>query len=374
MTKNVFYFHHLNVIGGVENMFYELAKKYQNWDITIYYGSGNIEQVNRLKKYVQVRKYQTGEIIECEKVFFNYQAPIIDKVKAKEYYMIIHADYKAQGVEPPKVPSYVKFIGVSQAVCDSFTELTGKPCQLCYNPITLDPPTRTLKLISATRLTKEKGRARMIKLAEALDKTGIPYEWEVYTNSKDTIPSPNVVYRTPTLDINGKIKDADYMVQLSDSESFCYTMVQALMLGTPVIVTPWNCLKELGVTEEYGFILPFDMNNIPIEQIYKKRFNFKYEPPKDSWGEILAPGESQYKIDLESEYEVRATHLYKERGTTDIELGFIPDPGYIWKVSKERYDYLAGGNPRRLKYVDLVRQIPPTKPVKSKYKVVSKED
>ena len=71
--KNVFYFHHLNVIGGVENMFYELAKKYQNWDITIYYGSGNIEQINRLKKFVQVKKYQTGEIIECEQCVIALQ-------------------------------------------------------------------------------------------------------------------------------------------------------------------------------------------------------------------------------------------------------------------------------------------------------------
>ena len=30
MIKNVFYFHHLNVIGGVENMFYELGKKYKD--------------------------------------------------------------------------------------------------------------------------------------------------------------------------------------------------------------------------------------------------------------------------------------------------------------------------------------------------------
>jgi hypothetical protein len=30
MTKNIFYFHHLNAIGGVENMFYELVKKYKD--------------------------------------------------------------------------------------------------------------------------------------------------------------------------------------------------------------------------------------------------------------------------------------------------------------------------------------------------------
>ena len=152
--------------------------------------------------------------------------------------MIIHADYKAQGIAPPKVPNYVKYIGVSQAVCDSFTEISGKPCQLCYNPITIDPPKRILNLVSATRLTKEKGYKRMCALAKALDDAEIPYIWYVYTNSKETIPSPNVKYMAPTLDINTQLAQADYVVQLSDSESFCYTMVQALLLHIPVIVTP----------------------------------------------------------------------------------------------------------------------------------------
>lgn len=140
----------------------------------IYYKSGDKKQIERLKKFVKVKKYK-NEIIECEKAFFNYNASIIDNVIAKEYYMIIHADYKAQGVEPPMISKITKYIGVSQAVCDSFTELTGKPCELCYNPISIDPPKRVLKLVSATRLTKEKGRQRMIKFAEILDKANIPY-------------------------------------------------------------------------------------------------------------------------------------------------------------------------------------------------------
>lgn len=357
--KNVFYFHHLNIIGGVENMFYELAKKYKDWDITIYYGSGDENQIKRLKKFVAVKRYKPKEIIECDKVFFNYQAPIINNVKAKEYYMIIHADYEKQGVPPPKVPSYVKYIGVSQAVCDSFTRISGKPCQLCYNPISLDPPKKTLKLVSATRLTKEKGRDRMIKLAAALDEANIPYEWTVYTNSKNVIKNSHVVYKNPTLEINGKLKDADYVVQLSDSESYCYTMIEALMLGTPVIVTPWNCLKELKITNEYGFILPFDMSEIPVQEIYTKEFNFKYTPPIDSWDKILEPGKSQYQEDLKSLFEVAATDQYEKRKTTDIELGYIPKPGQRWIVNKLRYDLLSGGNEREIQYVTLIRKIPP---------------
>ena len=89
--KNIFYFHHLNQIGGVENMFYELAKKYNNFDITIYYDTGDQKQIDRLKKYVRVKKYQ-GERIKCEKAFFNYNMNIIDNVDANDYYLIIHAD------------------------------------------------------------------------------------------------------------------------------------------------------------------------------------------------------------------------------------------------------------------------------------------
>lgn len=374
MIKNMFYFAHLNVIGGVENMFYELVKKYKNWDIVIYYSSGDQNQINRLKKYAEVKQYKPGTIIKCEKAFFNYHADIIDNVEAKDYYMIIHADYKAQGIKPPEIPKINHYIGVSQAVCDSFTELTGKPCQLCYNPITLDPPKKTLKLVSATRLTKEKGRGRMIQLAEALDKANVPYEWTVYTNSKDLINNPHVIYKEPTLDINGKLAEADYVVQLSDSESFCYTMIQALMLGTPIIVTPWGCLKELDITEKYGFILPFDMSNIPVQDIYTKKFNFTYTPPKDCWNDILEPGESQYQIDLKSMFEVAATTKYEERHCTDSGLGYIPTPGEKWKVDKIRYDILSGENKYGIEFVKLVKRIPPEELQKKEVKIIKKED
>ena len=158
--KNIFYFHHLNQIGGVENMFYELAKKYNNFDITIYYDVGDQKQIDRLKKYVRVKKYQ-GERIKCEKAFFNYNMNIIDNVDANDYYLIVHADYKAQKIVPYIHPKINKFIGVSQAVCNTFKEITGHDCQLCYNPITIDAPKRVLTLVSATRLTKEKGSHRM---------------------------------------------------------------------------------------------------------------------------------------------------------------------------------------------------------------------
>ena len=107
--KNIFYFRYLNKIGGIETFFYYLAKKYQDWNITIYYLDGDPKQINRLKQYVRVRKYE-GEVIECDKAFFNFNLDIIENVKAKEYIQIAHGDYKAMDIKPNTPKYFVIFL------------------------------------------------------------------------------------------------------------------------------------------------------------------------------------------------------------------------------------------------------------------------
>ena len=171
---NIFYFDRINKIGGVETFFYEIAKKYCNNDITVFYSFGDLKQIQRLKKLIRVVKY-TGQKIKCKKAFFNYSLKPIDNIQAEKYYEIIHANYKDLGISPNVHPKIDEYIGVSQSVCDAFTELTKLPCTLCYNPITIDEPKKVLYLISATRLTREKGKDRILKLAKALDDAEIPY-------------------------------------------------------------------------------------------------------------------------------------------------------------------------------------------------------
>ena len=42
---NIFYFDRLNKIGGVETFFYEIAKKYCDNDITVFYSYGDLKQI-----------------------------------------------------------------------------------------------------------------------------------------------------------------------------------------------------------------------------------------------------------------------------------------------------------------------------------------
>lgn len=329
--KNVFYFYHLNELGGVETFFWHIARKYEDWDITIFYDSGDPKQLARLRKYVDVRRHYKGQLIECEKFFTNYNVQILDDVRAKEIIQIIHADYKAQGLEPNTHPRITRYIAVSEQAKKSFEELTGLNVGLAYNPYKKEPTHRVLRLISATRLTPEKGRERIEKLAKILDDNGVLYSWEIYSNTK-AFANPNVIVRKPRLDVTDFMATADFLVQLSDSEAYCYTVVEALSVGTPVIVTDLPVYDELGLDETNSIRLDLDLKDVPIGTMKKwKKRVVKYKPPEDRWGDLLADGKSKYY----EKTKVRAVKPFM-----DLEAKAERQVGDSWTVSKARASYL----------------------------------
>lgn len=294
---NVFYFKTISQIGGCESWFYYLSKLYKN--MVIYYKEGHPEQIKRLAKNVEVHKYN-GEIIECDRFFCCYAPDIIDNVNAKDYYHVIHCDYKQVSFNPILNPKFNHYIAVSKLAGESFKEITGIDYELLYNPVAIDIPKvekfndGKLHLISATRLTKEKGLKRMQKLAKMLENANIDYEWLVYTNRIREAIGNNVIYKEPKFNIIEDIAKADYLVQLSDCEAFCYSIVESLMVGTPVIATDLPVLKELGVIhKKNAFICNFNMSNIEIPYIVEKPFKIDYKPPKSNWNKYL-DGESNY--------------------------------------------------------------------------------
>lgn len=332
--QNVFYFSYLNKIGGTESFFYYLAKKYKSYDITIFYKDGDKEQIKRLAKYVRVKKY-TGEKIKCKKIFFNYSLDIIDNVEAEEYIQLLHGDYKAMNVKPNTNPKLTKYLGVSKQVCKSFTELTEIEAKLAYNPIVIDKPKKVLNLVSATRLTAEKGKDRIVKLAKLLNEANIPYIWTIFTNDTKAINIPNVVYMEPRLDIINFIANADYLVQLSDNEGYCYSVVEALSVGTPVIVTDIPVFKEIGLNSKNSFTLDFDLDKVPLDKIYKGLEPFEYKPKADTWSKYLVKGKSTYQEEQKTIVKIKIINTFY-----DLELKREVRKGETIEVSKVRADYL----------------------------------
>ena len=301
--KNVFYFSHINAIGGVESFLYYLSKTFNNFVVYYKDDKSDLAQLRRLSERVEVHKWR-GERIKCENIFLNYNTDIIDYVDAKEYVWMVHMNYKTQGRAAKLHPKITKCCGVSKTACKEFEEVSGRKCELLYNLVALDKPKRILKLISATRLTEEKGREEIIKLGKKLDDYGIPYLWLVFTNDWNVIKNPNIIYMSPKLDITNYIAEADYLVQLSRSEAFCFSVVEAEMLGVPCIVRDLPIWEEIGLKDrENCFILNFDMSDIPIEEIYKGLPSFKYTPPKSDWDKYL---DNKGEYDPEKEVEVKA--------------------------------------------------------------------
>lgn len=330
--KNCFYFRYISLIGGIETFFYYLAKKYKDQDIAIIYGEGDYKQIKRISQYVPVIKYK-GQKIKCDKMFFNFNLEIIDNVEAKEYIQISHGDYKTTNIKPNTHPKITKCLGISKIVCDTYKEVTGLDTELCYNPIAIDEPRKVLNLISATRLTYEKGKDRMIKLAEMLDQAEIPYLWTIFTDDTKAIDNPNIIYMKPRLDIINYIANADYLVQLSDSEGYCYSVVEALSVGTPVIVTNMPVMKEIGVNSTNGFILDFDLSNVDLKAIYKGLSKFTYAPKEDNYSKLLSKGKSIYEPN--KKVKVKCIQDY-----FDIELCKEISKGCEYKLPYARASYL----------------------------------
>lgn len=348
--KNIIYYKVFYEIGGTESYIYYLCKKYKSKDITVYYRDGDPKQIARLSKLVRVKKYN-GEEITCDNAFFNYHYDIIDHVHAKQYIQVLHTDYTKQNVTFVPCSKMTKYLGVSKAVAKNFTKMTGLPCEVAYNPISVDKPRKVLRIVSATRLSAEKGFQRMVTLAEALKKSDIPYEWIIFSNDTSREGIQNVgddsfIFKYPVLNIADYIADADYLVQLSNNgEGFGYTPCEALCLGVPVLVTPCDAFKELGIVDgENGYFLDFDMSNIDIDKIYNKIPKFKYEPPKDPYGDLLK-GKSTYDFTQEEVVLVQCIDKY-----FDSKLGrLMTEMSAPYLVPKDRAETLE-----KMKYVKIL--------------------
>lgn len=125
---------------------------------------------------------------------------------------------------PPTDDRIKSYIGITKHIAKSFEKMTGnKNIIQLYNPLSPEDD-EPLLLVSATRLSRIKGKDRMVKLANALDSQNIKYVWYVFTNDTNEITNPNVIFLKPRLDCRHLIKKADYLVQVSDTEGDPYSV------------------------------------------------------------------------------------------------------------------------------------------------------
>lgn len=342
--KNVFYQTHINIIGGVETFLYELARvaHKHHRDFVIVYRTGDDTQIERIRNYCRI--YQLNELpkpIVCEKAFFNYGLDAIDCFQAKEYIQLIHADFKDASLKnypPTNHLKITKHYAVSKNNANSWFELTGEKPDVLYNPIIVDEVPRIMTLISPQRMTSEKGVDRMRYMIQELDENNISYIWHIFSNGTLGEDNPNIVYHKPTLDIRKWINYADYLVCLSDTEGYPYSVQEALCYGTPLIITKLPILKEAGVNDRNAIILDFDMKNLDVQEIYDKagKFKFKYTPK--SYGPWLELIDGEYDYTYEPPKFAKLIALIKYY---DTQLQRTIERGEVYESTVERAEQLV---------------------------------
>lgn len=290
--------------GGMETWIYNIAKRWgKTHDITVVYDNADPKQIDRLRELVKCVEY-VGQDFEFDTAVWCYDFLGFEKTKAKRKIHVVHADYSHtynfdKGAS--KLPFVDEVYAVSARAAKSASKLFNVDTEVLYNPMEVEVQKRQLRIVSATRLTHEKGLERMVKLDNALQKAGVDYIWDIYTPSYDEKEiisrfSESVAFHKPIMSMMNKMKKYDFLVQLSDSESFGYSIVEGMMLGLQLVVTAIPVLPELNVNEHNAIVVPLRKHFVNYDKIVEKVVaRSPYVPPQSDYEKILGkPSRSNY--------------------------------------------------------------------------------
>lgn len=359
-AKTIFYITSFNVIGGVEQWMYYIAKMFgKKKDFIVLYRDGDKKQLKRLAKQCRIRMYN-GEKVKCDTAIFCYGFDIIGNVEAKEYYHFIHGNIEAvkkiypdmDMVSPPQI---TKRYSVSKITRDGYKKVYGIDTEIFYNILDMDTPKKLtdeenpfkdkdrLKLITASRLRDSiKGFDYMELIAQKLREENIPFTWVCFSDKPEKETDENFIFLKPNLDITPYIKEADYLVQTSRDESYGYSIVESLMLDVPVIVTNIPVLEELGVIDGiHGYVLEFDMSNLDVVKINENRPIIEnYKPPMDidKWETILGEDTEEPYVYNEEETNkmINVRWIALSRVADDISVKYRGEEIFIEDSSRIR--------------------------------------
>lgn len=279
----IIYYNYLHVIGGIETWIYTLGKKYK---FSVVYDKADKDQLKRLEDIGIETILNVGQPIECDTLLFMLWDNNAN-IKAKKKYLFIHAIYETKD-EVGDIPEYDEIYAVSKEASKHFEKITGIKPKVMYNPIDIEIKQEPLIIGVFSRLSKEKGKKRIINFIDKLVSQNKEFLVLIFTDLPFDYSDSRVVFMKPTLNNIGWIKKCDYVLNPSDKEAGSYTLQESLKVGTPLIVTKLSILDEFGINESNAKILEMDMSNLDIEDLWDKPVvkNWK-EPISKEWEDIM---------------------------------------------------------------------------------------
>ena len=328
-SKVMLYVSQLHVIGGIETFLYHFGIMMQMDDVTLVINHCPDIQRKRYEKHIRVVDYSTTDRYICDTLI---NVRILDRIpnnfNYKQSVQMVHACKTNPQWHIRQNTDYI--VNVSQAGKDSFGEEATDGIVI-HNPIYTEDK-KALILVSATRIpAPDKGdnEKRMRRLAEMLNEAEIPFVW--FNFSEGQIPNPprGMVNMGLEMDIQPYIATADYLVQLSDSECWSYSILEALINRTAVIVTPFPSGKEMGIEDGVnGYVVPYDMDFDVSKLLEVPSFTYDYtnNTIKRQWEKIFRQKQKRRTM-----WEVQVIQKYN-----DIMLDRVCEPGEIIPMPIER--------------------------------------
>lgn len=317
-TRILIYNYDLYKIGGTETFLLNFCKYFKDKNIVVMYRSGRSECINLLHEYVNVCRDNGTGMYDCDVLIMGsfFVNTINDRVKAKERYQMIHADYTGMreagwNIKYSK-PDNVKCICVSDAAAQGLKKEYGYDSLVNYNILDKDlNKDKPMVFITLSRATREKGIDRIIALCKLFKKHNKKFLWLLCgtiaeQSENDTIREirkiPELVLIPSNFNNKALIGMADYLVQLSDTESFCYSAYEALIMGKPVIITDFPESVNIVNQGKNGYIIPRDIkkyNKKIVDKIFNKvptQISYTDRCDYDLWEKILSGEEVPYGV------------------------------------------------------------------------------
>lgn len=322
--------------GGIETFIYSFCyhmRKY--YDITVLYQNIDSKQLYRLNNIVRTLCYNNKTKYSCDTLIINR---ITDSqpqnIDCKQTIQMCHTCRITPNLHIPQKTD--RIVCVSEASKISFGS-EAERAEVILNMTAPAAVNKVLRLISATRLgTFEKGEQRMIALAKKMLQQGVRFVWVIFSEQAPRELVDGMCWMKPRLDVASYIREADYLVQLSNQEGFCYSIVEALELGTAVITTPIDVLDEIGFKDETdGYIVPFEASQADVERFLDIPDMKPHKPRNNEiikqWRKILGDTKPIDKYKPPLLVPVRCIQRY-----TDTMLGRLVEVGEVIQVPEER--------------------------------------
>lgn len=296
-------------IGGIETACWNIAKQFSDRNIVFLFGEADIKQAIRIAKYRPVI-IDRGQKLDCSVLLvmgYDGIKRLKAKIEADKIYFQIHADWsvlKGKGLYKDytlDATNIDKLLAVSETAQKGLKEAFGLDSVVVPNILTEQEYPQNRIFCVLTRFEQEKGVDILIEMIKRFESAsnGLYKQrmlWVVCGTGSLTgkfrqfmLNRPYVILLNPSLDNQGWIEKADYLVQTSYCESYCYSIHQALALGTPVISTAIPEAVKVIEDGKNGYLVNFDLQGLDVEKIMEKKPSFKAQSEKVEpiWEKVL---------------------------------------------------------------------------------------